>query len=222
MILRPNEDLVVQYLSDFYPEGPWVLTAIHMDRSGTITKTFSPETVDQMKEWVVAHNLDHHNLYYHVGIPKRELNRKADRSDIAAVLWLHVDIDPPAGLDVEIARQRALSLLENGKDGIPAPTVVVNYGGGVQAFWRLSERIEIGGDVAKAEKAKAHNQRLEVVFGADNCHNIDRIMRLPGTVNWPNARKRRKGREPKLATVEYFKKDRCYDLVMFPPLQTTQ
>jgi hypothetical protein len=222
MSLRPTEDLVALYLSDFYPEGPWVLTAIHTDRSGTITKTFSPDTVEQMKEWVVTHNVDHHNLYYHVGIPKRELNRKAGRDDIDAVLWLHVDIDPPTGIDIEISRQQALSMLENGKDGIPPPTVVVNSGGGVQAFWRLNERIVIGGDVAKAEKAKSHNQRLEVVFGADNCHNIDRIMRLPGTVNWPNARKRRKGREPKLATVEYFKKDRSYDLVRFPPLQTTQ
>lgn len=222
MSLRPNPDLVVQYLSDFFPDGPWVLTAIHTDRSGTTTKTFSPGTVDQLTAWVVEHNVDHHNIYYSVGIPRRELKRKAGREDIEAVLWLHVDIDPPAGIDVEIARQRALSMLANGKDGIPAPTVVVNSGGGVQAFWRLSERIEIGGDVAKAEKAKSHNQRLECVFGADNCHNIDRIMRLPGTVNWPNARKRRKGREPKLSTVEYFKRERSYDLVLFPPLQTTQ
>ena len=222
MSLRPDSDLVAMYLVDLYPKGPWVLTAIHTDRSGTVTKTFSPDTVDQMKAWVDENNSDHHNIYYSVGLPRKTLNRKAAREDIEAVQFLHVDIDPPTGIDIEIARQQALSMLENGKDGIPPPTVVINSGGGVQALWRLKERIEIGGDVAKAEKAKSHNQRLEVVFGADNCHNIDRILRLPGTVNWPNARKRRKGREPRLATVEYFKKDRNYDLVRFPALQTTQ
>ncbi len=222
MSLRPDPDLVVRYLSDFFPKGPWVLTAIHTDRSGTVTKTFSPDTQDQMKQWVVTQNADHHNIYYSVGIPRRELNRKASREDIESVLWLHVDIDPPGGRDIEISRQQALSMLEHGKDGIPAPTVVVNSGGGVQALWRLNEHIHIGGDLAKAEQAKAYNLRLEVTFDADNCHNIDRILRLPGTVNWPNARKRRKGREPKLATVEYFRKDRSYDLTLFPPLQTTQ
>ena len=221
-MLQPQTELVSRYLSDFFPDGPWVLTAIHTDRSGTITRTFNPDTVSQMTAWVAEMNRDHHNIYYHVGIPKRELNRKAERADIDKVLWLHVDIDPRNGIDPEICRQQAISALENGKDGIPAPTVIVDSGGGIQAFWRLTDYIEIGGDVAKAEKAKAHNQRLEVVFDADNCHNIDRIMRLPGTVNCPTARKVRKGREPRLSKVVLFDKSRAYGLERFPPLQTMQ
>ncbi len=220
--MEPRTDLVRRYLGDFFPDGPWVLTAIHTDRSGTITKTFRPDTADEMIAWVEKMNLDHHNVYYHVGVPLRDLNRKAERADIDKVAWLHVDIDPRGGVDPEICRQQALSLLKTGKDGIPTPTVVVDSGGGVQAFWKLNLPIEIGGDLAKAEQAKAHNQRLEVVFDADNCHNIDRIMRLPGTVNWPTARKRRKGREPRLATVAWFRKDLVYDLSRFPPLQTPQ
>ena len=163
-MLQPLTDLVARYLSDFFPDGPWVLTAIHTDRSGTTTRTFHPDAVAKMTAWVAEMNRDHHNIYYHVGIPKRDLNRKAERADIDKVLWLHVDIDPRNGIDPEICRQQAISALENGKDGIPAPTVIVDSGGGIQAFWRLNDYIEIGGDIAKAEKAKAHNQRLEVVF----------------------------------------------------------
>jgi hypothetical protein len=33
-------------------------------------------------------------------------------------------------------------------------------------------------------------------LGADNCHNIDRLLRVPGTINWPNAKKRADGRVP--------------------------
>lgn len=221
--MRPQTENVLRYLKDFFPQGPWALTAIHTDRSGPVTRTFGPDTATDMQAWVEDKNLDNHNLYYHVGVINKELNQSnAQLGDIDKVIWLHVDIDPAGGVEPEICRQQAIEVLKAGKDGIPVPTVVVDSGGGVQAFWRLTEFIEIGGDIEKAESAKRHNQRLEVVFGADNCHNINRVMRLPYTVNWPNAKKRRKGRVPRLATVVWFEKERAYDISMFPPLQTTQ
>jgi len=221
--LRPQTDVILRYLKDFFPTGPWAVTAIHTDRSGPVTRTFGPDTADEMLEWVVAKNLDNHNIYYHVGIPNKRLEgNNAQLGDIASVLWLHVDIDPSNDVDPEICRQQAISLLENGKDGIPKPTVVVDSGNGVQAFWRLTDYIKIDGNIEKAEDAKRYNQRLEVVFGADNCHNINRVMRLPGTVNFPNARKRRKGRVARMSSVVWFDKSLAYDLSLFPPLQAVQ
>ena len=61
--MEPRTDLVRRYLGDFFPDGPWVLTAIHTDRSGTITKTFHPDTADEMIAWVEKMNLDNHNVY---------------------------------------------------------------------------------------------------------------------------------------------------------------
>ena len=72
--------------------------------------------------------------------------------------------------------------------------MVVFSGGGYQAFWKLETPISINGDLGRAEDAKRYNQQLELLFGGDNCHNVDRIMRLPGTVNVPDERKRTKGR----------------------------
>ena len=56
----------------------------------------------------------------------------------------------------------------------------------------------------RAEEARRYNQQLEIVFGGDSCSNIDRIMRLPFTINTPDEkkrRKRRKRRKPALATL---------------------
>ena len=158
------------------------------------------------------------NLYFHVNPPLRDITKKAEREDIKEVAWLHVDIDPRAGEDIEEERTRALALLTvNLPQGVPPPSVVVFSGGGYQGFWKLEQPIPVDGLLEKAEDAKRYNQQLEVLFGADNCHNIDRIMRLPGTVNLPDARKLKKGRQPELARLLEFHDDRVYPLNRFTP-----
>ena len=37
--------------------------------------------------------------------------------------------------------------------------------------------------IADAAQLEAYNQQIAVMLAADPCHNIDRIMRLPGTLN---------------------------------------
>jgi len=56
-----------------------------------------------------------------------------------------------------------------------------------------------------------------VLFGADNCHNVDRIMRLPGSINLPDAKKAKKGRTPTVAELIEFDEERVYDLGQFTP-----
>ena len=51
------------------------------------------------------------------------------------------------------------------------------------------------------DRVERINRQLAADLGGDNCHNIDRIMRLPGTINVPNAKKRKAGRVPTLAYV---------------------
>ena len=46
-----------------------------------------------------------------------------------------------------------------------------------------------------------YNKKLEEIFGADHCHSIDHLTRLPGTVNWPDQKKRDKDRKPALSRV---------------------
>lgn len=217
--VRGETRAALSFLERLYPEGPWVLTSIETDRKGITTATFGPANRDDAFAWIEGYN-GRRNIYFSVNPPTRPLSKKAEREDIREVAYLHVDIDPRAGEDVAQEQERALGLLTSKlPKGVPPPTAVVFSGGGYQGFWRLQEPIPINGDLALAEDAKRYNQQLELLFGADNCHNIDRIMRLPGTVNVPDAKKRRKGRVEALATLTEWHDDRVYPLSDFTPAQ---
>lgn len=191
----PDNEAAVSFLRLAYPSGPWALTAIHPDRKGITTQTFRPGQEIALQQFLRKHN-GVRNIYWSVNEPLRDLSKKAEKADIAWAHFLHIDIDPRAGEDLQDERERALRLLQ---EASPKPAVIVDSGGGYQGFWRLEEPVPINGDIVAAEEFERYNIHLERVFGADNCHNVDRIMRLPGTVNIPDAKKRNKGRVEALA-----------------------
>lgn len=210
----------IDFLRTIYPDGPWVLTAIAPDGPGIVTRTFAPDQEPALRAWLVEHGASH-NLYWAVNPPVRPLTKKASRADIAALAWLHVDIDPRAGEELAAERERALRKLTTDLPAdVPPPTIIIDSGGGYQGFWRLAETVPINGDIEKAEDAKLWNLQLEIAFGADSCHNIDRIMRLPGTVNRPDAKKRAKGRTEALARAVELHADRVYPIEQFHKAQS--
>lgn len=210
--LTPDPQASVAFLERWRPGGPWQLTAIKPDRQDIQTRMFDQS--NSALEWL-SQMVDSYNLYFTVNPLLRSLNKKAVREDVASLAWLHVDIDPRAGEDIDVERTRALEMLSTRlPDGVPRPTCVVYSGGGYQGFWRLEEPLPINGEEAKYEDAKLYNVQLEQIFGADHCHNVDRIMRLPGTINFPNKKKASKGRVPVVAAVEFFD-DVAYPLGQF-------
>jgi hypothetical protein len=212
--MKPESLQAVEFLKAFHPEGPWVLTCIDQDKKAILTQTFGPSSEQAAAEWIDRYN-GHRNCYFSVNPTTRPLTKKAEREDILRVDYLHVDLDPRAGEDIQFERERILKLLRDPR-GLPPPTWIVFSGGGYQGFWKLEEPIEIGGDLAKAEDAKRHNINIELTLGGDNTHNIDRIMRIPGTMNIPDARKRKKGRVPVMSSVVEHFPDRIYPTKLFP------
>lgn len=62
-----------------------------------------------------------------------------------------------------------------------------------QAIWKLDQPVEVN-------VAEDFNKRLLIALqGGPGTHNADRLLRLPGTVNWLNAQKREAGRQPALS-----------------------
>lgn len=210
--------LSLDFLNQFRPGGPWTLTAIPVDGGKLNTVTFTSEQTDKLEEWLTK-NGEGHNIYFSVNPCLEAVSKKASREDIRAVEYLHVDVDPRAGEDLETEQARILEKLKAFK---PKATCIIFSGGGYQAFWRLEEAFAVDGDIAKAEEAKRYNMQLEMILGGDNCHNVDRIMRLPGTMNRPNAKKRKKGRKEVMAETVYLDTKISYPLSKFTAAQKVQ
>jgi hypothetical protein len=142
------------------------------------------------------------DIYYSHATLLRDLSDdypKASGKDIKEMIGRHVDVDPRAGEDLTAEKQRIKGLFSRTGQmlGIEAPTALIYSGGGYQAIYQWTTRITINGDPALLEEYKHYNLHLEQQFGGDNCHDLTRILRLPGTVN----QKRTKGRQPTLATL---------------------
>lgn len=210
--------LSLDFLNQFRPGGPWTLTAIPVDGGKLNTVTFTSEQTDKLEEWLTK-NGEGHNIYFSVNPCLEAVSKKASREDIRAVEYLHVDVDPRAGEDLETEQARILEKLKAFK---PKATCIIFSGGGYQAFWRLEEAFAVDGDIAKAEEAKRYNMQLEMILGGDNCHNVDRIMRLPGTMNRPNAKKRKKGRKEVMTETVYLDTKISYPLSKFTAAQKVQ
>lgn len=216
----------IDFLRKFYPKGPWLLTAIQTDRKGIDTRVFGPRTETECFNWLETHN-GQRNIYFSVNrantpFLQQDRVKKANKEDIFEAGWVHVDIDPEEGQDIEEEQERALgSLTDKLPKGIPQPTVILFSGGGYQAFWKLDRPFKIDGTQKNWDEFELYNKRLEQIFGGDHCHNVDRIMRLPGTVNIPDAKKRKKGRVEGLAYVLEFNNN-DYPIDKFKKAQAVQ
>jgi len=181
------------------PRGPWVLTAIPPNGGKVTTQYFTPEKESDMLRWIESKN-GKFNVYFMVNTPRGILKDKAKKTDVEELSWLHVDIDPEKGKSFEAEQKRIKKLID---DFEPKPSAVIFSGGGYQAFWRLDEPVFVGGDLGAVEELEQYNIQLATLLGGDSCHNLDRIMRLPGTINIPGEKKRKAGRVEVMADLVY-------------------
>lgn len=207
----PDIDAVAAFLEAVHPGGPWILTSIPVEGGRTSTKTC--HDVRAASGWAMAQNNLPRNVYWTTNRTRTAMDVKPKKEHIEEAVFLHVDLDPRKGFDVAEEQARILKQLE---DFSPAPSVTVFSGGGYQALWRLDKPFYVGGDRVQAAELEAYNRQLGMVLQGDATFNIDRILRVAGTVNWPNEKKREKGRKPALATLLRSSPD-TYPLSAFSP-----
>jgi len=211
----------IAFLKKFKKGGPWTIGAIATDRKQVTFKTFKDEKT--ASSFIEAEN-GVRNLYFLVNDTLRELSTKPSKNDISLGTWFFVDIDSNA-TDKENFEQDKIMMLSQLTDklpkGIPKPTMIIGSGNGYWGFWRLKEPFIIEGTEDKWEDYESYNKRLEQVFGGDHCFNVDRIARLPGTINIPNPVKRKKGRVEVEARLLEFN-DNVYELSDFKKVAGVQ
>lgn len=173
----------IAFLKAMIPAGPIHLCAISEREPRVIAKTFQENEHGAIRAWLREQQKREANIYFSVNRLKDGIvNRKASKADIKFALQLHADID---------VNDRAT--LERIERFDPPPTRIVFSGGGYQVFWALET------PESDLEGVESANAALAAALGGDHCHNIDRIMRVAGTVNYPNEKKRKRGRVPALA-----------------------
>jgi hypothetical protein len=174
----------IDFLKQLRPNGPWTLTAIKPD-GAALTRTFEDE--DEAAQFIAKYNGER-NLYYSVNPTRAGLTKKASKADITAAEFVHADLDPRDDETPDAAKKRYLDELET---FAPHYTLAVNSGNGIQAAWKLTsalgpQRFKEVEDLSLAITLK--------LGGTAGTQNIDRILRLPGTINLPGKKKIKVGR----------------------------
>lgn len=168
------------------PDGRHQIVTIHAD-TGTVR---GYETRVSGGLMFAALHDQRVNYYYLASEPSSAayLGTKVKKSDISRARAVWVDIDPPKDCeDIKAWKADRLARLVV-SDELSQKSAVIDSGGGLQLVWRFSGTID---------ECEAVNRKLAHRYDADLATwNADRILRCPGTTNWPDARKRARGRTP--------------------------
>ncbi len=168
----------------------WLSPAIHLTAIGDDgrlhSKWFGADS-SGATVWASERNKAQQNIYFAVNSVEAHLPKKASKSEVLSARYLHVDIDPPK----DGAQLNKPEVIERLSGADTPPSVIIDSGNGIQALWKLEDQS------LRMEEIEQANCALISKFAGDPaCWNVDRILRLPGTTNWPNAKKRAAGRVP--------------------------
>lgn len=162
-------------------------------------KTFEPGAWDEIASWVDARN-GKLNLYFSANEPAAgSPDKKLSKENIVSLRCVYSDIDVQGGA-AELEEQRAFLIAKAGRlnSGLVPPSVQLDTGGGIQGFWRSEKKLP-----AEEWTSAFEDQGRGVAseLGGDKVQNIDRVMRLPGTINIPTPAKLARGRVTRVVEI---------------------
>ena len=167
------------------------------ERKYPLGKTFPPGSWGEIADYIDVWN-GVENLYFSINEPRPNApDGKLAKADIANIRAVFSDVDPKDGFALSDERDRLHKLADDLSAGPVPPSIVIDSGSGVQMVWKLEAKLPFSGDVDNDPHLKAAEELGRGVghaLGGDATQNIDRILRIPGTINIPNAGKLRSGR----------------------------
>jgi hypothetical protein len=190
----------LDFLDDFFGADKRHLVAIkkHEGKKPDIkARHFAATDRAGQQKFIADHNDAGFDLYFSPNQIKGTLHKKATKNDVVEARHLWIDLDPRPGEPLEAERAAMLALLTTDlPQGMPRPNRVIDSGRGYWGYWRLAAPQPVDGSKNKVngpltEAVECYGKGIEQAFGdhfADGCRNIDRIARLPGTVNTKTGR----------------------------------
>jgi hypothetical protein len=148
-----------------------------------------------------ALNKSGHNIYFAPCL-RSEQKGSAEAAALVPALWVDIDCD-----DDPAQRTRALEKLYDFK---PAPSIMLDSGGGWHSYWLLDSVVKLVDDAARQQIASILHGLFAAVGGDEEyAKSVASLMRLPDTVN---AKPERGG---VVAVITEFHPDRRYPLAAF-------
>ena len=123
----------------------------------------------------------HHNIYFGVAPRKKNTSSgiKENCSSISS-LWIDIDYGQDGHKKSSIFDSKD-AVLEHIKKLPFAPSIIVDSGNGFHLYFFLSEKLMLDNETKLlVEKI---NKILGLIYGGDSVHNVDRIMRVPSSLN---------------------------------------
>lgn len=187
----------LDFLKKFRPKGWLNIVSIHPeseDVTGLTVNVSNPEEWQRVQSFINIRK-DTENLYFTVNEPKAGApHSKLKKDDIETIHCFYTDTDPEKNKDPAEERTRLETLTHAIVNDNKAPcSFAIDSGGGFQQFWMLQEPVPAD---KFREVAESIGRKLAYKLNADSIHNIDRLMRIPGTMNLPGPKKRERGRTP--------------------------
>ena len=185
-----DADVVLDFLDDFFGGDKRHLVAIKKrPNRSPIIRAGHFEAADRVgqEKFITEFGSAGFDLYFSPNPIKMTLHKKAKKDDVAEARHLWIDLDPRPGEPLEAERTTMLTLLTTDlPPGMPRPNRVIDSGRGFWGYWKLAAPQPVDGNGPLTEAVESYGRRIEAAFGdrfADGCRNIDRVARLPGTIN---------------------------------------
>lgn len=211
--LTPDAAAIAAFLRAL-PHERFVIALLNPETKRTLAFSFERADIDANAAGVSSANAGGWNAYFRPGGYARTFagHEHPEKADVRTGYVAHIDGDAPKTMTDEAERlawceAKAKELEADGA------SLVWFTGGGVQAAKFLREPITLG---TAHEEFEEVNVAWANARGGDHCHDCSHLLRIPGTINWPDAKKRERGRVPTLARVIAHHPERTVDWASLP------
>lgn len=216
--IAPSAADIAEFLRAL-PHLRFVVALLNPEAKQALAFTFARADIDANAEGIARANAGGWNAYFRPNGYATDAafsgSSHPEKGDVRTGFVSHIDTDAPKELATEEERLSwcGAKAKELGADGA---SLVWFTGGGVQAAKFLREPVILGADGTAHEEFEEANVAWANARGGDHCHDCSHLLRLPGSVNWPDARKRGRGRVPTLARLIAYHPERLHDWASLP------